>query len=142
MKKSTVLKLIQDELELAQTQHTEPMHSPHEGYAVIKEELDELWDEVKANKGTSHRGVSEAVQTAAMAMRYLEDLCPEETAVSHELEKRGEVQKFWLGTFTISPSGATETCRFCGTQYDTHHNVGEVPPVGDGCAMCAPEVTE
>lgn len=25
-----------------------PMHSPHEGYAVIKEEFDELWDEIKA----------------------------------------------------------------------------------------------
>ena len=24
-----------------------PMHSPHEGYAIIKEEFDELWQEVR-----------------------------------------------------------------------------------------------
>ena len=24
-----------------------PMHSPHEGYAIIKEEFDELWEEIR-----------------------------------------------------------------------------------------------
>jgi hypothetical protein len=40
--------------------------------------------------------------------------------------------------FDLSPSGATETCRYCGTMYDTHINVGYVPPYGDGCEKCSP----
>lgn len=28
-----------------------PFHSTHEGFAVLKEEVDELWDMVKRNKG-------------------------------------------------------------------------------------------
>lgn len=83
MKESTAFKLVKDELDRA-TELAGPFNSPHEGYAVLIEEVDELWDEVKANEGTSHKGTSEAVQTAAMALRYLIDLCPEESSVKHE----------------------------------------------------------
>ena len=48
-------------------------HSAHEGYAVLREELDELWDEVKANNLV--RQEEEAIQVAAMALRYLQDVC-------------------------------------------------------------------
>lgn len=35
-------------IELAKAiNHNGPMHSGHEAYAVIKEELDEFWDDVK-----------------------------------------------------------------------------------------------
>jgi thymidylate kinase len=44
-------------------------NSTHEGYAVIAEELDELWDDVKANR--TPESVQEAVQVAAMAIRYI-----------------------------------------------------------------------
>ncbi len=47
-------------------------HSSHEGYAVIHEEVDELWDEVKSNNRFKQR--AEAVQVAAMALRFLVDL--------------------------------------------------------------------
>lgn len=83
MKLSTAIKLVHDELERAAELHG-PMTSPHEGYAVLLEEVDELWAEVKANNGTSHRATSEAVQVAAMSLRYLLDLCPEESAIGHE----------------------------------------------------------
>jgi hypothetical protein len=48
-------------------------HSSHEGYAVIKEEFDELWDEVKHDKceGTLARQRAEAVQVAATAIRFI-----------------------------------------------------------------------
>jgi hypothetical protein len=46
--------------------------SPHEGYAVILEELDELWDEVKANNVEA--SIDEAIQVAAMATRYVMDM--------------------------------------------------------------------
>lgn len=45
--------------------------SDHEGYAVILEELDELWDAVKANDAKHAR--AEAVQVAAMAIRFILD---------------------------------------------------------------------
>ncbi len=52
-------------------------HSNHEGYAVLREELDELWDEVKASKPfeANARMRKEAVQVAAMALRFLIDRC-------------------------------------------------------------------
>lgn len=66
-----------------------PMNSAHEGWAVIAEELDELWDEVKArttriepvtgNKIPGRRDVEamrkEAIQVAAMAIRFVIDVC-------------------------------------------------------------------
>lgn len=52
-----------------------PMASPHEGWAVIREEMDELWDHVKANTGRSPEARQEAIQVAAMALRYVWDLC-------------------------------------------------------------------
>lgn len=48
-----------------------PMNSPHEGYGIIKEELDEFWDEVKNNNNQLAR--KEMVQVAAMCLRYLID---------------------------------------------------------------------
>jgi hypothetical protein len=51
-----------------------PFNSPHEGKAVIEEELDELWEHVKANTGTGSEAFWEAIQVAAMALRYAYDL--------------------------------------------------------------------
>lgn len=53
-----------------------PMHSGHEGYGVIKEEVDELWDEIKADRGKQASARAEAIQVAAMAVRYVLDLDP------------------------------------------------------------------
>jgi len=51
-------------------------HSAHEGYAVILEEMDELWEHVKTNQKyrdlTSMR--KEAAQVAACALRFMEML--------------------------------------------------------------------
>jgi hypothetical protein len=49
-------------------------HSAHEGYAVILEELDELWEHVKMHQ--SKRDLvamrTEAAQIAACAIRFME----------------------------------------------------------------------
>lgn len=54
-----------------------PMNSHHEAYAVILEELDEYWEEVRKKK--SERDLDntrlELVQIAAMAIRAYFDLC-------------------------------------------------------------------
>jgi hypothetical protein len=57
-----------------------PFNSAHEGFAVLKEEVDELWDEVKAKQGACDvaKMRKEAVQVAAMAMRFVLDVCDSE----------------------------------------------------------------
>lgn len=65
---------LSDELARAVASHA-PMHSPHEGKSVIEEELDELWEHVKADSGRSRAARHEALQVAAMALRYIVDLC-------------------------------------------------------------------
>jgi len=55
-----------------------PFNSTHEGYAVILEELDELWDEVKRTGGARHSELlKEAIQVGAMALRFVHDLIKE-----------------------------------------------------------------
>ena len=53
----------------------EKFNSMHEGYAVLKEEVDELWDEIKKrpSKRDNERVRTEAIQVAAMALRLLVD---------------------------------------------------------------------
>jgi hypothetical protein len=62
------------ELSMAIRKHG-PMRGAHEGYAVILEELDELWDEIKRQKIDAEAMRKEAVQVAAMAMRFVMDVC-------------------------------------------------------------------
>lgn len=68
-----------------------PFNSAHEGFAVLKEEVDELWEEVKKNPNKdpyrttqldgTHDGDArrrakmraEAIQVAAMAIRFITD---------------------------------------------------------------------
>jgi len=54
--------------------------SPHEGASIIREEYEELWEEVK--KQYEDRSLKlmrkEAIQLGAMALRFLVDLCPVE----------------------------------------------------------------
>ena len=79
--------------------------SAHEGYAILKEEVDELWDVIKAHKSGSDivclcgsgrfkeafeqaefdetlerriRMRAEAIQVAAMALRFVYDICEKE----------------------------------------------------------------
>lgn len=83
-----VLHEVGEELERARATHA-PMNGHHEGYAVLLEEMDELWDVCKRN--THKLGESrdktilrrlkraemrkEALQIAAMAVRFIEDVC-------------------------------------------------------------------
>jgi hypothetical protein len=70
--------LIADELRRAVKKHG-PMASAHEGYAVILEETDELWDEIKEQYPNKGKQLEEAIQVAAMAARFVLDVCCKET---------------------------------------------------------------
>lgn len=91
--------LIQEEMERA-TKKISPFNSPHEGYAIIQEEIDELdqeflslhnrqdelWSDIKSNwvggqldKAESLHFyaiqiIKEAIQVGAMAKRFLKDI--------------------------------------------------------------------
>ena len=56
-------------------------NSAHEGYAVLLEEVDELCDEVKKNQKNREIELmyKEASQVAAMAIRFMYEVCNEET---------------------------------------------------------------
>lgn len=70
---SAIYAEIWGEVERARIKH-KPMNSPHEGHSVIREEFDELWEHVKADTGQSPEARKEAIQLAAMAVRYILDL--------------------------------------------------------------------
>lgn len=70
---SDALQLVHNEVCVATARHGK-FNSSHEGYAVLKEEVDEMWDEIKKNDLVRSR--EEAVQVAAMAIRYLMDITP------------------------------------------------------------------
>lgn len=64
------------EFQKAIEKHPQPMRSIHEGYAILLEEVDELWDEVKKSKPCMPCIRKEVIQVAAMALRFLVDLKP------------------------------------------------------------------
>lgn len=66
--------LVEEELRRARGLHA-PLHSLHEGYAVLLEEVDELWAAVKRRGEWFNQDevLAELVQVAAMAQRMSED---------------------------------------------------------------------
>jgi hypothetical protein len=59
------------ELERAYAKHGLGQWGRHEFYAILKEEVDELWDDIKADAPQANIE-KEAIQIAAMVFRYLE----------------------------------------------------------------------
>jgi hypothetical protein len=68
------LEMVRAELTKARHKHSTPIHNAHEAFAVIYEELDEFWDEVRAQKHDKEKMLKELIQTAAMCYRAVEDL--------------------------------------------------------------------
>jgi NTP pyrophosphatase (non-canonical NTP hydrolase) len=50
-------------------------NSAHEGYAVLLEEVDELWEEVRKRQKDKARMRAEAIQVAAVAIRFVLHVC-------------------------------------------------------------------
>jgi NTP pyrophosphatase (non-canonical NTP hydrolase) len=72
MKLDAVINAVLKELELAESKFP-PFNSPHEGYSILLEEVDELWDEVKSKDSLERdqRMKEEAIQVGAMALKFL-----------------------------------------------------------------------
>lgn len=69
---------VKAELERARSMHS-PMQSAHEGYAVLLEEVDELWEIVKLKQSARdlNKMRKEAIQVAAMAIAFATEVCGE-----------------------------------------------------------------
>jgi len=65
---------LEEELLRAKKKHG-AMHDAHHGYAVLLEEMDELWDEIKHREPSRAAMRIEAIQVAAMAVRFIQDIC-------------------------------------------------------------------
>jgi NTP pyrophosphatase (non-canonical NTP hydrolase) len=70
-----LMERVREELQTARSKHS-PMNSSHEAAAVIMEELDEFWDEVKKKRErrSKQKMKEELIQIAAMACRAIIDL--------------------------------------------------------------------
>lgn len=75
-RRALILGEVHEELDRA-TRKFPPMNSAHEGYAILWEEVGELWQEVMKNplKRNKAKMRNEAIQVAAMAIRFIEDVC-------------------------------------------------------------------
>jgi molybdopterin biosynthesis enzyme len=62
---------IQQEAVMAAAKYP-PFNSTHEGYAVVLEELDEAWAEIKANN--RDLAIQEMIQVGAMALRFIAEM--------------------------------------------------------------------
>ena len=66
-----LMKLIAGELDRAYEKHGTQPWGRHEFYAILKEELDELWDAIKADQ-PQEKVITEVIQVAAVCFRYFE----------------------------------------------------------------------
>lgn len=89
------VQLLLTSLDKAIAKHT-PMNSPHEGYAVLLEEVDELWEEVKKQScGYGPEAVKEALHVAAMAIRFIIDTVPpsQDAAMTEAIRGRSREER-------------------------------------------------
>ena len=66
-----IMQAISAELDHAYEKHGRGQWGRHEFYAILKEEVDEMWDAIKADDPIEDVR-AEAIQIAAMVFRYLE----------------------------------------------------------------------
>ena len=114
-----ILNEITNEYERSMLKH-KAFNSSHEGYAVLKEELEELWDEVKVDNFEKQR--NECIQVGAMAVKYLvmlarkneppEQKCCEWRDDTDPLE--GSIHQISSCGFIIDYNDVYKFCPYCG----------------------------
>ena len=70
-RRAKLMERIANELDRAYTKHGREQWSRHEFYAIMREEVDEVWDDIKSD-APQEQLEKEVVQVAAMCFRYYE----------------------------------------------------------------------
>jgi len=112
------LQAVARELDYARLKHA-PLNSHHEAYAVILEELDEYWDEVKKRRSQRDPALMrfELIQVAAMACRAATDSQAMNTS---ELLTQNQAQQ-WL----MDRASAAATAQGAFTMLDIKKDLAE-----------------
>lgn len=76
MTRNQIHEAVGEELYRAYLKHGIKPWSRHEFAAILREEFDELWEVIKADEPEENIRL-EAIQVAAMAIRYLETSSPD-----------------------------------------------------------------
>jgi len=92
-----VLAEIKEELIRARDKYN-GFNSNHEGYAAIKEELDELWTEIKSEDPSLESLHREAIQIAAMAVMFVQDCTITTEGQPIEIKAEGTTHKVFSFT--------------------------------------------
>lgn len=95
-----VVQAVYKEVLRAKTMFKEDFVNQHEGYAVILEELDELWEEVKKNQKVYDLAAQkkEVIQCAAMCVRFAAELIDKNEQLKSSPSPT-PVQDFWKDLF-------------------------------------------
>ena len=128
-----------------------PFNSAHEGWAVLYEEVDEIWDEVRANNVDA--AIAEAIQAGAMCVRFVADMRAKAAGAGRGGgNDQQEGARPSAGAAIANPAGdqprprpqeaAKRTCEICGRvgtrRYvfigDISENRWKCSPTATGCA--------
>lgn len=71
MNKEKFLQRVEAQLQKAYDKHGKDQWGRHEFYGIIKEEFDEMWDEIKAD-GSDDTLLDEIEQIVCVCLRYIE----------------------------------------------------------------------
>ena len=71
-----ILNAVEKEIERSYENGFPLFNSSHEGIAIIREEFEELWDEIKDNKkeNSYQLQIKEATHLAAMAIKFIDSI--------------------------------------------------------------------
>ncbi|MDR3539585.1 MAG: hypothetical protein P4L69_01245 [Desulfosporosinus sp.] len=108
--------LLIEELKRANKIYGTSFVSPHEGYAVMLEELDELFEEIRKKRPDKERLREEAIQVGAMVMKFI---------MSIDHWAKGEKQ---------SIEASCGKCRQCEFASLTADKLAEL--ISDPCGSC------
>lgn len=112
-----VLQAVYNEINRAKAKHGDKdFNSSHEGYAVMAEEVDEMWDEVKCDNHDA--AVEEAIQVAAMAVRFAAELgkYPYKKVIKPDFKSNAiEAYKF------LHPAATTESIKRFEEELNKQH---------------------